>query len=161
MDWKLSHIDESGNVHMVDITQKQDTERTAVAHAKIRMNKETLDAITQKTVKKGDVFSVAKIAGIMAAKKTSELVPLCHNLNLTNVDLEFKVNEQENGVEITATVKCVGKTGAEMEALTAVAIAALTIYDMCKAMDKGMIIEQIYLVEKSGGKSGEYKREQT
>jgi len=160
MDWKLSHIDKNGDIHMVDITQKDDTQRVAVAYSKIRMDRETLCAINAGTVKKGDVFTTAKIAGIMAAKKTSELIPLCHNINLTNIDLQFKIDHEDSCVEITATVKCIGKTGAEMEALTAVSVAALTIYDMCKAMDKGMIIEQVYLLEKSGGKSGEWKREQ-
>ncbi len=159
MSQKLTHIDEDGNLHMVDITGKNDTERTAVAHGLIKMDGKTLKAISSGNVKKGDVLTAAKIAGIMAAKKTSELIPLCHNINLTSVDMQFKVNHQKSLIEIVSTVKCVGKTGAEMEALTAVIVAALTIYDMCKAMDRSMVIEQIYLVEKSGGKSGVWKRE--
>lgn len=158
MDWNLTHIDKDGNLHMVDITQKQDTERIAVAHAVVKMNKQTLQAIESGDVKKGNVLATAKVAGIMAAKKTSELIPLCHNINLTNVELDFRINHEENCVQIISTIKCIGKTGAEMEALTAVSVAALTIYDMCKAMDKEMIIEQVYLVEKSGGKSGAWKR---
>ncbi|HBT39435.1 MAG: Cyclic pyranopterin monophosphate synthase accessory protein [Thermotoga sp. 50_1627] len=158
---ELTHLDKDGDLHMVDITGKEETKRTAVAHASIRMKEQTLKAISSGSIKKGNVMTTAKIAGIMAAKKTSELIPLCHNINLTEVELQFNVDLEENSIHITSTVRCVGKTGAEMEALTAVTVAALTIYDMCKAMDKGMVIEQIYLVEKSGGKSGEWKREQT
>lgn len=158
MDWDLTHVDKDGNLHMVDITQKQDTERIAAAHAVVKMSKQTLDAIESGNVKKGNVFAAAKIAGIMAAKRTSELIPLCHNINLTNIELEFKIDREQSCVQILSTVKCFGKTGAEMEALTAVSVAALTIYDMCKAIDKEMVIEQIYLVEKSGGKSGAWKR---
>ncbi|MEJ5229061.1 MAG: cyclic pyranopterin monophosphate synthase MoaC [Pseudothermotoga sp.] len=159
MNSELTHLDKDGNLHMVDITHKEDTERTAVAHATIKMKEQTLKAISSGNIKKGNVLTTAKIAGIMAAKKTSELIPLCHNINLTEVELQFNVDHEENSIHITSIVKCVGKTGAEMEALTAVTVAALTIYDMCKAIDKGMVVEQIYLVEKSGGKSGEWKRE--
>ncbi|AEH50625.1 cyclic pyranopterin monophosphate synthase MoaC [Pseudothermotoga thermarum] len=156
---KFSHIDESRNVHMVDVTFKQDSERIAVAHAKVKMKKETLQAILQDKIAKGNVLTTAKVAAIMAAKKTSDLIPMCHNINLTHVDVNFSFDEEQNFIEIKSTVKCVGKTGAEMEALTAAAIAALTIYDMCKAIDKTMEICEIYLLEKSGGKSGEYRRE--
>ncbi len=154
---ELSHLDQNGNVRMVDVTSKQDTERTAVAFGKVKMMKETLKAILEEKIAKGNVFTTAKVSAIMAAKKTSDLIPMCHNINLTHIDVNFSVKE-EDCIEITSTVKCIGKTGAEMEALVAVTVAALTIYDMCKAIDKTMEITNVYLLEKAGGKSGDWKR---
>lgn len=143
---------------MVDVSQKQDTERTAIAQAKVRMKPETLKAILEGFVQKGDVLTTAKIAAIMAAKRTSELIPLCHNINLSHVDVEFE-SDIDNGIlTIRSSVKCIGKTGVEMEALVAASIAALTIYDMCKSVERGMVIEEICLLYKAGGKSGEWKR---
>ena len=143
---------------MVDVSQKQDTERTAIAQAKVRMKPETLKAILEGFVQKGDVLTTAKIAAIMAAKRTSELIPLCHNINLSHVDVEFE-SDIDNGIlTIRSSVKCVGKTGVEMEALVAASIAALTVYDMCKSVERGMVIEEICLLYKAGGKSGEWKR---
>jgi cyclic pyranopterin phosphate synthase len=155
---KFSHIDSYGKAKMVDISSKGDTRRTAIAHAKITMNKEAFTKLKKNEIEKGDVLTVAKIAGINAGKKTSELIPLCHQLNLTNVKIEFKLLQKENAVEIFAEINLIGKTGAEMESLTAVSVSALTIYDMCKAIDKGIVISEIYLLEKSGGKSGDFKR---
>lgn len=155
----LTHFNEDGLGHMVDVAHKNETLRVATAVGKIHASQVTIDRILQKNVEKGDVLSVAQIAGIMGAKKTSDLIPMCHNLNLHGVDLSFEVDEPNGDVLITAIVKTVGKTGVEMEALTAVSIAALTIYDMCKAIDKGMLIGDIKLIEKIGGKSGHYKRE--
>jgi cyclic pyranopterin phosphate synthase len=139
---------------MVDITAKADTERVAVAKGMVVMKPETLALIQQGEMAKGDVLSVAQTAGIMAAKRTAELIPLCHPLLLTDVTVEFELNKQKSAVEITATVKTTGKTGVEMEALTAVAVSALTIYDMCKPVERGIKIQDIRLVRKSGGKSG-------
>ncbi|MCD6321775.1 MAG: cyclic pyranopterin monophosphate synthase MoaC [Clostridiales bacterium] len=153
---EFTHLDEKGNVNMVDVSNKDVTFRVAKAHGKIRIKKETLNAILKEKVAKGNVLTTAKIAGIMGAKKTAELIPLCHNIFISKVDIEFRINE--DNIEIFSTVKTEAKTGAEMEALTAVSIAALTIYDMCKALDRGMEITEIYLLEKSGGKSGHYKR---
>lgn len=151
---KLTHFDEKRGVQMVEVTQKSDTVREAVARGFIHLSKEVLELIEKGRLKKGDPLEVAKIAGIMAAKKTHELIPLCHPLMLTNVamDLELK----SDGVEIESKVTTIGKTGVEMEALTAVLIAALTVYDMCKAIDKEMVIGDIFLVKKSGGRSGEF-----
>ena len=143
-------------VRMVDVTQKQDTERLAMAKGKIRMKPETVELIHRGEIPKGDVLTLAQAAGIMAAKETSHLIPLCHPLLLTNVSVEFAIPESGDFVEITATTKGIGKTGFEMEALVAVAVSALTIYDMCKPVDKSMIIEGIHLARKSGGKSGVY-----
>jgi cyclic pyranopterin phosphate synthase len=151
---KLTHIDESGRPKMVDITEKPDTHRQAVARGLVRMQPDTLEVIKKGRMEKGDVLSVAKLAGIMAAKRTPDLIPLCHPLLIDDVGIEFSVDEKESTVEITATVESTGKTGVEMEALTAAAVTALTIYDMCKAVDRGMKIENIRLVRKSGGKSG-------
>lgn len=145
---------------MVDVSPKNETLRIAVATGSITVNQEILKKIKSATMGKGDVLSVAQIAGIMGAKKTSEIIPMCHNLNLHGVDLNFSINDKEKKINIEASVNTVGKTGVEMEALTAVSIAALTIYDMCKAVDKGMVISQIQLLEKTGGKSGNYKREE-
>jgi len=152
---QLTHLDEEGRARMVDVGSKPDTERMAVAQGEITMRSETLALIQERGIPKGDVLAVAQVAGIMAAKRTHELIPLCHPLLLTHVAVEFAPHEAENLIEITATVKTSGKTGVEMEALTAVAVAALTIYDMCKAVDRAMHITNVRLVRKSGGKSGE------
>jgi len=156
---QLTHIDETGRAHMVDVGAKDDTTRIAIAKGEITMKPETLALIRAGSIKKGDVLTVAQVAGIMAAKKTSELIPLCHPLALTRVDVDFSLDENLPGVRITATAKTVGKTGVEMEALTAVSVAALTIYDMAKAAEKTMRIQNIRLVEKQGGKSGDIKNE--
>jgi len=143
---ELTHVNSSGNAFMVDVSAKEIVKRTAAAYGKIRLQKETMDIVKANLMKKGDVLAVAKIAGIMAAKKTEELIPLCHCLNLEHVDVNFIL--ADDGIEITSQVITSGKTGVEMEALTAVSVAALTIYDMCKAVDKKMHIEDVYLVEK-------------
>ena len=143
---------------MVDVGDKPSTQREAVASGSIYMKKETLKLITSNHIAKGNVFETARLAGIMAAKKTCDLIPLCHQLNLSTVAVDFKVDRKQNKVDIEAKAKCTGQTGVEMEALTAVSVAALTVYDMCKAVDKGMIISDIKLMEKLGGKSGEWKR---
>jgi cyclic pyranopterin phosphate synthase len=154
-DTGLTHFDAQGQAHMVDVAAKAATHRVAVAGGRIRMQPQTLDAIVQGSARKGDVLGVARLAGIMAAKKTSELIPLCHPLALTRVALEFETGG--DGVSCTATAETVGPTGVEMEALTAVQVALLTIYDMCKAVDRGMRIEGIRLLEKIGGKSGHWQ----
>jgi len=155
---KLSHIDKDGKASMVDVTGKTATHREAVAKGAICMKKETLRLITDNRISKGNVFETARLAGIMAAKRTYSLIPLCHQLNLTKVSVDFKFDKRRNKVDIEAKAICIGQTGVEMEALTAVSVAALTIYDMCKAVDKAMIISDIMLLKKSGGKSGEWKR---
>jgi cyclic pyranopterin phosphate synthase len=155
---KLTHLDEKGRAKMVDVSEKQITRREAVARGSVYMKPGTIKLIKDRKIPKGDVFSVAKIAGITAAKKTSELIPLCHPLSIASVDIDFDLNGKRNKVEIEARVKVVGQTGVEMEALTAVSVAALTIYDMCKAVDKEMVISDIMLMEKKGGKSGHFKR---
>jgi cyclic pyranopterin phosphate synthase len=155
---KLSHLDDQGRARMVDVSGKNITSRVAVARGTIHMRPETLELIRGGKVEKGDVFSVARVAGIMAAKKTPELVPMCHPLNLTSVKIELFPGNNPARVDIEASVRVTGKTGVEMEAMTAVAVAALTIYDMCKAVDREMTIGEIRLVEKSGGKSGTFKR---
>ena len=155
---KLTHFDEKGKARMVDVTGKAVTSREAVATGSISMKSATLKLIKQDKVEKGDVLGVARVAGIMAAKKTSELIPMCHPLSITSVAIDFTINDKKNRVDITATVKVTGQTGVEMEALTATSIAALTIYDMCKAVDKEMLISEIMLLKKSGGKSGTFKR---
>jgi cyclic pyranopterin phosphate synthase len=154
----MGQIDERGHIKMVDVTEKRETHRTARAHARIFMKKEALNAITGGNVEKGDVLTSAKIAGILAAKKTGELIPLCHPLNITFVDVQFKINEKKSFIEIESFAELVGKTGVEMEAMVAATNAALTIYDMCKSMDKEMLIDEIYLIEKTGGKSGHFVR---
>jgi len=154
----LSHFDEEGRARMVDVSAKPETARVAVARGKILMKADTLERIRLGLIAKGDVLAVAQVAGIMAAKQTSQLIPMCHPLVITGAKLKFKLVDPGE-VEIEAVIKVDGKTGVEMEALTAVSIAALTIYDMCKAMDKTMIIGDIYLVEKFGGKSGHFVRE--
>ncbi len=151
---KLTHMDESGRPRMVDITGKPDTRREAVAKGTISMQATTLDLIKKGKSAKGDVLAVAQLAGIMAAKQTPNLIPLCHPVLIGDIKIEFNTDEKSSTVEITTTVESVGKTGVEMEALTATAITALTIYDMCKAVDRGMKIENIRLIKKSGGKSG-------
>lgn len=157
-EMKLTHLDEKGMPKMVDVSEKSKTVRIASAHAKVTMSKPAFDLAVSTGGKKGDVFGTAKIAGIMAAKNTSSLIPLCHPLNIENCDINFEPNEEENSVIIESTVKISGKTGVEMEGLTACSIAALTIYDMLKAVDKSIEISEIYLIRKEGGKSGLYKR---
>ena len=152
-DKKLTHIDESGRARMVDVTSKPDTVREAIAKGSVKMQPETFDLIKTGQVKKGDVLAVAQVAGISAAKQTPNLIPMCHPIAITSVAMDFELMEPDT-VEITATVKCTGKTGVEMEAVTAVSVSALTIYDMCKAVNRGMKIENVRLVKKSGGKSG-------
>lgn len=158
---QLTHLDEKGRACMVDVGGKPDTERAAVTTGEITMRPETLALIQEGGIPKGDVLAVAQVAGIMAAKRTHELIPMCHPLLLTHVAIEFAPHEAESLIKITATVKTTGKTGVEMESLTAVAVAALTIYDMCKAVDRAMHITNIRLVHKSGGKSGEIVLERT
>ncbi len=150
----LTHIDEKGNAVMVDVTQKVETSRTAIAKGRIRMSAETLAAITGGTAAKGDVLAVAQVAGIMATKRTSELIPLCHPLMLGKATVDFRIHPESNEVEAVCTASLKGQTGVEMEALTGVSVALLTIYDMCKAIDKRMEIGQIHLAKKTGGKSG-------
>ena len=157
---ELTHFNEQGRAKMVDVTGKTVTCRTAVAKGEIHMSRETLGRIRSGTVKKGDVLAVAQVAGIQAAKHTWELIPMCHPLPLTGIDISFALLEEPFRVEITAAVTCTGVTGVEMEALTAVSSAALTIYDMCKAIQKDMRIEHIRLLSKSGGKSGDFKIEE-
>lgn len=154
----LTHFDKDGRSRMVDVTNKDATLREAIAKGDIYMKAETFEMIIDKKIVKGDVLGVAQIAGVMGAKKTSELIPMCHPLNITSVEITFETVRENSKIEISAKVKLTGKTGVEMEALTAVSIAALTIYDMCKAVDKGMKIDNIRLIEKSGGKSGRYIR---
>ena len=152
---RLTHLDSSGRARMVDVSAKADTARVAVARGSVRMKPETLALIRAGQVEKGDVLATARLAGVMAAKRTHELIPLCHPLLLTDIDVALEADERESVVHIEATVKTTGKTGVEMEALTAVAVAALTVYDMCKAVDRGMRIEGVRLRRKSGGRSGE------
>ena len=157
---KLSHLDEQGRARMVDVSEKEVTSRFAVARGAIHMCPETLELIRGGKVEKGDVFSVARVAGIMAAKKTSELIPMCHPLNITSVEIALTPEDKPPRVDIEASVRVSGKTGVEMEAMTAVAAAGLTIYDMCKAVDREMTIGEIRLVKKSGGKSGAFERKE-
>ncbi len=157
MKQKLTHFDERGAARMVDIAAKKETHRVATAAGTIRMKPETLALVLSGTAKKGDVLGVARIAAIQAAKKTSELIPLCHPVPISSVAIEFLPDSKASVVECRATVECTAKTGVEMEALTAVHVALLTIYDMCKAVDRAMTMEAIRLVEKQGGKSGHYK----
>lgn len=154
---KLTHIDADGNAVMVDVGQKATTGRTATASGAVLMQPETLALIEARGFKKGDVLGIAQLAGIMGAKRTPDLIPLCHPLALTSIKVELTINADLPGVEIEATCKLAGQTGVEMEALTAVSISALTIYDMCKAVDKGMVIQAIRLRHKAGGKSGEFR----
>ncbi len=152
----LTHFDGQGQAHMVDVAAKPDTHRVAVAHGRIVMTAATLAIILEGTAKKGDVLGIARIAGIMAAKKTSDLIPLCHPLALTRVAIEFNADMASASISCLATVETVGPTGVEMEALAAVQIALLTIYDMCKAVDRGMVISDVKVLEKHGGKSGSF-----
>jgi len=151
---ELTHIDALGRPRMVDVTQKPDTQREAVAKCRVRMKASTLDRLKRGSLPKGDVLAVAQLAGIMAAKQTPHIIPLCHPVLIGDIKVEFSLDEENSAVEITTTVKSIGKTGVEMEALTATAVTALTIYDMCKAVDRGIQIESIRLIRKSGGKSG-------
>ncbi|WP_379135626.1 cyclic pyranopterin monophosphate synthase MoaC [Paenibacillus sp. sgz500958] len=156
---KLTHFNEEGRARMVDVSDKEITKRTATASSKVKMAPETLSAIKQGSIGKGDVLAVAQVAGIMAAKKTADWIPMCHPLPLTGIDIRFSDNNEDE-LYIEATVKLTGKTGVEMEALTAVSASALTVYDMCKALQKDMIIGPTMLVSKSGGKNGDYAREE-
>lgn len=155
---KFTHFNESGKARMVDVGGKDETKRVAIARGTIYMSKETLIKVKEGHMKKGDVLAVAQVAGIMGAKKTSELIPMCHNIFIDGVDLSFKFDEEKSAIHIEAEAKTTGKTGVEMEALTAVSIAALTIYDMCKSIDKEILIDNIRLIKKTGGKSGEFLR---
>lgn len=156
---ELTHINDQGRAKMVDVSAKADTDRIGVASGKIQMLPETLELITSQKIKKGDVLAVAQVAGVMAAKKTWETIPMCHPLLITGVDIHFEIYPEISEIEAVASVKTTGKTGIEMEALNAVAAALLTIYDMCKAVDRGMVIRDIMLIEKDGGKSGHFIRE--
>ena len=160
MSDKLTHVNAKGEAHMVDVGGKHETDRIAIAHGSIKMARDTLEAIENGNAPKGDVLATARIAGIMGAKKTSELIPLCHPLMLTKIAVDITADHDLPGYQITATVGLNGKTGVEMEALTAVSITCLTIYDMAKALDKSMVINNICLLEKRGGKSGTWKREE-
>lgn len=155
---ELTHINEQGRAKMVDVSEKNETLREAVACGNVYMKRETLERIKEGTIKKGDVLSVAQVAGIMGAKKTWDIIPMCHPIMISGCDINFSLNFEENRVEITATVKNTGQTGVEMEALTAVSIAGLTIYDMCKAIDREMIVSDVMLMKKTGGKSGIFER---
>lgn len=156
---ELTHFDAAGRAHMVNVTDKQDTDRVAVAAGRVVMAAETLSRIEAGLIGKGDVLAVAQVAGIMSAKKTWEIIPMCHPLLLTGVSISFALDAKTSAIDIRAEVKTTGKTGVEMEALTAVSAAALTIYDMCKAIDRGMCVENIRLLRKSGGRSGVFERE--
>ncbi len=159
MEEKLTHIDANGRPRMVNVGDKPDTKRIAVAKGSIYMAPETLQRIKEGTIAKGDVLSVAQVAGIMAAKNTARNIPMCHNIFITGVEMDFRIDEEQSAVHIEASASTIGKTGIEMESLNAVAIAALTIYDMCKAIDRGMRITDIRLVKKDGGKSGLFEAE--
>jgi cyclic pyranopterin phosphate synthase len=156
---KLTHINQKGDAQLVDITDKAITHRKAVAEGSIQLNEETLKLIQDNLIKKGDVLNTARIAGIQAAKKTWELIPLCHTINLSKIDIDFNIDKKNNIITCQSSCECFAQTGLEMEALAAVSIALLTIYDMVKAVDRTMVISNIHLVEKSGGRSGLYKRE--
>jgi cyclic pyranopterin phosphate synthase len=158
---ELTHFNEEGRAKMVDVSDKKETVRTAIAHSSITVNKEIYEQITQNKNKKGDVLAVAQVAGIMACKKTADIIPMCHPIPLTGVNISFKWDTTDDRYHllITSSVKTKGHTGVEMEALTAASVCALTVYDMCKAVDKGMVIGQTYLVEKTGGKNGDFRRE--
>lgn len=162
MNNPLTHFNEQGRARMVDVSEKDVTQRIATAQGKVLMQPATLQLIREGKIKKGDVLAVAQVAGVMAAKKTSDIIPMCHPLLLSNVDINFSENDGEVdglcSIGITATVKVTGQTGVEMEALTAVSVAALTIYDMCKAVDRGMVFKDIELIHKSGGKSGTFEK---
>lgn len=159
MDKGFSHFDEKGNAIMVDVSGKAVTYRTAVAAGSILVGKEIMEAVTAGTVKKGDVLGVARVAGIMAVKRTSDLVPMCHPLPIQKCSIDFELDEERGRIRAVCTVKTEGKTGVEMEALTGVQVTLLTIYDMCKAIDKHMVMTDIHLLEKTGGKSGDFRFE--
>ena len=152
----LNHFDEKGNAVMVDVSEKSETKRVAVAKGSIKVSKEIMNLIKTGNIKKGDVLGVSRVAGIMASKQTSNLIPMCHPLMINGANIDFELDEENSRVIIYGSVKTTGKTGVEMEALTAVSVAALTIYDMCKAVDKRMVIENIHLVSKTGGQNGEF-----
>ena len=154
----FTHIDENGGANMVDVSKKNDTLREAIARGSIILNKEIINAIVENRNKKGDVLSTSRFAGIQAAKRTSDLIPLAHNLNLTKIEIEFSIDDENNTIHCEGLVRCCGKTGVEMEALTAVSVALLTIYDMCKSFSKNLSISKIMLLKKSGGKSGNWSR---
>ncbi|MDZ5474443.1 cyclic pyranopterin monophosphate synthase MoaC [Bacillus sp. 31A1R] len=157
----FTHFNEEGRAKMVDVSDKQETVRTAIAYSSIKVNKDIYDGIANNEMKKGDVLAVAQVAAVMAAKKTWDIIPMCHPLPLSSIDISFEweINKEEYTLLIQSFVKTKGNTGVEMEALTAASVCALTVYDMCKALDKGMVIGPTYLVEKTGGKHGDYKRE--
>lgn len=154
---KLTHTDSKGKAEMVDISDKDDSLRTAEAYAKVSVSNEVFEKIKENTITKGDVLTIARLAGIQAAKKTSELIPLCHNILISKINIDIKLNSVKRSVEINAFAKTVAKTGIEMEALTAASISALTIYDMCKSIDKSIVIKEIKLISKTGGKSGDFR----
>ena len=154
----FTHIDENGDANMVDVSKKNDTLREAIAQGSIILNEEIINAIYENRNKKGDVLSTSRLAGILAAKKTSDLIPLAHNLNLTKIEIEFSIDDENNMIHCEGLVRCCGKTGVEMEALTAVSVTLLTIYDMCKSFSKNLSISKIMLLKKSGGKSGNWSR---
>lgn len=156
MEDKLTHFDNKGNAIMVDVTAKNKNERVAIATGKVKTNKEIISRIKEGTIGKGDVLAVARVAGIMAIKRTSDLIPMCHPIMIDGCSIDFEIDEENSEIVINSKVKIVDKTGVEMEALTGVSVAALTIYDMCKAVDKRMEISEIHLVKKTGGKSGEF-----
>lgn len=153
---EFTHFDEKGNAYMVDVSGKDITKRVATAQGTIRVSREVMDAVLGKKIKKGDVFTVAQVAGIMGTKRTSDLIPMCHPLSLTNAKVSFETDEEACSITVYCTASTDGKTGVEMEALTGASVALLTVYDMCKAIDKRMIISDIHLVEKTGGKSGDF-----
>jgi molybdenum cofactor biosynthesis protein MoaC len=157
MEKKLTHTGKAGKANMVDVSDKELSIRTAEAYSEVKINDQVFKAIQENNLKKGDVLTVAKLAGIQAAKKTAELIPLCHNIFITKIDVELQLNEEKKRVEIRSFAKTKSKTGIEMEALTAASVAALTVYDMCKAIDKSMVISETKLILKTGGKSGTYK----
>ena len=157
---KLTHFNESGESHMVDVHEKADTYRVAKAEGTIFVNEDAFAAISQGTAKKGDVLGIARIAGIMGAKNNASLIPLCHPIAMTKCDVDFELNEEKKSIKAVCTTACFGKTGVEMEALTGVQVTLLTIYDMCKAIDKHMVMSEIHLIEKTGGKSGDFRFEE-
>ena len=157
---EFSHFNNSGRARMVDVSEKSETARTAVAAGRVLVNEETFRLIKTGGMKKGDVLATAQVAGIMGAKRTPDIIPMCHPIMISGVDIDFNLNEEDLAVEILATAKCTGVTGVEMEALTAVSVAALTVYDMCKAVQKDMVISDIRLLKKTGGKSSEFIREE-
>ena len=156
----FTHFNENGRARMVDVTEKSETQRTAIAAGRVLVNRETFELIKTGGMKKGDVLTTAQIGGIMGAKRTSDIIPMCHPIFISGIDIDFDMDEEACAVNITATAKCTGVTGVEMEALTAVSVAALTVYDMCKAVQKDMVISDIRLLKKTGGKSGTFIREE-